>query len=91
MTGKTILRASGKPGRSKSLGAAIAGALESGQECVDVELIGAAAMNNAMKAIAIANIMLQQDQEQTCVCVPEFERRTGQRGEYTAMVIHVRR
>lgn len=83
------LRASGKDGRAKPLGAAIAGTLESGEDCVDVEGIGASAVNNMVKAIAIANTMMKQDGHIGCYCVPEFFRRSDSKGQVTLILMHV--
>lgn len=83
------LRASGKEDRAKPLGAAIAGTLEAGANSVDVEGIGASAVNNMVKAVAIANTLMKQDGHIGCYCVPEFFRRPDSKGYITLMLMHV--
>lgn len=83
---KEYLTASGQAGAAKNLGAAIAGKLESGSTHVIVEGVGAAAVNNIVKAVAIANIMMSQDHSGSCYCVPEFTKHVGRDGEELTLI-----
>lgn len=91
MKDKTFI-ASGEKGRAKPLGAAIAGKLESGFDHVRVEGVGAGAVSNIAKAVAIANLLLAQDGAGFCFCVPSFGKKRNNYGkEYTIMKFDVYR
>lgn len=90
------LKASGEKGRAKPLAAAIAGKLGSGDDNFFVEAVGASAISNAVKAIAIANTMLWQSGETfRASAMPEFRNRSDGKGrEFTLIrfrILKVRR
>ena len=90
---KAVLKVSGDKGRAKALAAAIAGKLETGTEDFALEAVGAYAVNNAVKAVAIANTLLRQNGELYWAgFTPEFIKRVDSKGEeFTLMRMHIYR
>lgn len=75
--------------RSTAVAGAIAGVMRE-QDSVDVQAIGAGAVNQAVKAVAIARGYLELDGIDV-VCVPSFVEVSIEGQERTAVRLHVQR
>ncbi len=75
--------------RSTAVAGAIAGVMRE-QDSVDVQAIGAGAVNQAVKAVAIARGYLELDGIDI-ICVPSFVEVTIEGQERTAVRLHVER
>jgi stage V sporulation protein S len=75
--------------RSTAVAGAIAGVMRE-QDHVDVQAIGAGAVNQAVKAVAIARGYLELDGIDI-VCIPSFVEVTIEGKERTAVRLHVQR
>jgi len=75
--------------RSTAVAGAIAGVMRE-QDSVDVQAIGAGAVNQAVKAVAIARGYLELDGIDI-VCIPSFVEVSIQGHERTAVRLHVER
>jgi len=75
--------------RSTAVAGAIAGVMRE-QDSVDVQAIGAGAVNQAVKAVAIARGYLELDGIDI-ICLPSFVEVTIEGQERTAVRLHVER
>ena len=82
----TLLKVAAKS-RPSAIAGAIAGVIRGGNAAM-VQAVGAASVNQAVKAIAIAQSYLQGDGI-TIVCIPSFLEVSIEDQERTAMCLHV--